>query len=165
MTRAGCGLYGAFPRFLRGGVEAAGALPRAPFRELFEKSSLKTLKNFWERRSKLFCAQRAQDGWRGEGGRTGERVCARVTGGAAGSGEAACGCRESAGAPPRTPFRELFEKSSLKTLKNFSAAGGDALCAGALAKGGCARRNGCFGRRFRLSCGHRAGRLLHKNRR
>ena len=55
--------------------EVAGAPPRAPFRELFEKSSLKTLKNFSERRSKLFCAQRVQDGLRGEGGRA--RGCVR----------------------------------------------------------------------------------------
>ena len=69
--------------------EAVGAPPRAPFRELFEKSSLKTLKNFSEGRSKLICTQRVQGGLRGESRRRGERVSARVTGGAAGSGIAA----------------------------------------------------------------------------
>ena len=87
-----CGKYAArqnSERRLAAFGGSAGALPRTPFRELFEKSSLKTLKNFWERRSKLFCAQRAQDGWRGESRRRGERVSARITGGAAGSGIAA----------------------------------------------------------------------------
>ena len=39
-------------------LAAVGALPRAPFRELFEKRSLKTLKNFAEGRSTLICTQR-----------------------------------------------------------------------------------------------------------
>ena len=43
----------------------------------------------------------------------------RETSGAAELGKAVYGCRGNAGALPRTPFRELFEKSSLKTLKNF----------------------------------------------
>ena len=55
----------------------------------------------------------------------------------------------SVGALPWTPFRELFEKSSLKTLKNFSAAGGGALGAGRLqrvaARGGTGALGGVFG--------------------
>ena len=62
-------------RTRRGGLRlqgGAGAPPRTPFRELFSKSSLKTLKNFSEGRRELICTQRAQGGLRGEGGRTGE---------------------------------------------------------------------------------------------
>ena len=74
----------------------------------------------------------------------------REISGAAGLGKAAYGFREgSAGAPPRAPFRELFEKSSLKTLKNFSTAGGGALGAGRLqraaARGGTGVLGGVFG--------------------
>ena len=117
-----CGKYAARQdserRFTAAGG-SAGAPPRAPFRELFEKSSLKTFKNFWEKGKKLFCAQRMQVGLRrkrkdeAEGMRAGNTRRGRTRKGDLRLPEG------SAGAPPRAPFRELFEKSSLKTLKNF----------------------------------------------